>query len=205
VAARRHGFSVLVGGAVLDTRARFGTVVFQSLPPGAIDVGPGNQVAVALAVQPAPACAPGQLRLGFRYGGAGAGNDFGSLIFRNAGTAPCRLAGRLRVTGINAARHPVTGTIAAVAAPPGILSPRAATVPKFSPPPAGELAYLWTLGAEYRDDPAGSSGLCLPFQVVPARWRVALPGGQMMTVSNAGFITCRGHLYSLGPPAYWTP
>jgi hypothetical protein len=57
---------------------------------------------------------------------------------------------------------------------------------------------------EYRDDAATANGLCEPLWVVPATWRVVLPGGQSLSAANAapanpvklvpsgGFVTCGG-------------
>jgi hypothetical protein len=52
-----------------------------------------------------------QLTLSYRGGEPGAGNDFGSIIFRDTGTAPCFLAGTVTATGLSAAGGPVTTTV----------------------------------------------------------------------------------------------
>src|SRR5258706_2867 len=101
VSAKRH-FSLYVTGARADARARFDYVIFQSLPPGAINAGPGNQVSVIVAVRAAPACLRSQLTLTYRGGGFGAGNDFGGIIIRDTSPQPCRLTGRARGTGLGA-------------------------------------------------------------------------------------------------------
>jgi Protein of unknown function (DUF4232) len=216
-AARRHGFALQVDGAALDDAVPLETVVFQSLPPGAIDPGPGTQLDVFLAVPHAPACTASQLALGYRGGGAGAGNDFGLIIFRDVGAAPCRLAGLVRVTGLDAAGRPVTNTATSVFADPGVLSPHAPPVPANAAPAPGELAYGWTLAAAYRDGPAGiDHGYCQPLWVIPAAWRIVLPGGTTLVVLNAdsrnrgvapsgGLITCQGRLGTAARPSYMTP
>jgi Domain of unknown function (DUF4232) len=152
-AARRHGFTLQVDGAALGDAEPPETVLCQSLPPGAIDPGPGTQLDVILAVPHAPACTASQLALGYRGGGFGAGTDFGLITFRNTGAAPCRLAGLVRVTGLNAAGRPVTNTATSVFADPGVLRPHAPPVPAHAAPAPGELAYGWTLAAAYRDGP----------------------------------------------------
>ena len=71
----------------------------------------------------------------------------------------------------------------------------------------GSLVYAWPLLAEYRDDPASPNVLCAAHYVIPARWRVRLPGGSVVMVPNAdtgspfrllapsgGLVTCRGRL-----------
>ncbi len=215
-AARRHGFSLLVAGAAFDDAVPPGTVVFQSLPPGAIDGGPGRQLDVILAVPHARACAAAQLALSYRGGGFGTGTDFGVIIFRDSGTAPCRLAGPVRVTGLNAAGHTVTSTAASAFTDPGVLSPHAGPVPDFTAPPPGELVYGWTLAAEYRDGPPSvGRGYCQPLWVIPAAWRVVLANGTFV-IRNAdprtrglaptgGLITCQGRLGAVLRPSYMTP
>ena len=72
--------------------------------------------------------------------------------------------------------------------------------------------------SEYRDGPASvDSGLCEPLWVVPATWRVVLPGGSALTVPNAdpanrarlvssgGFVTCRGRLGVVPPASVTSP
>ena len=217
VAARRLGFSLLVAGAAFDDAVPLGTVVVQSLPPGAADAGPGRQLEVIVAVPHARACTAAQLALSYRGGGFGAGNDFGLIIFRNTGAASCRLAGPVLITGLNAAGHPVTRTAASAFTDPGVLSPHAAPVPDFTAPPSGELVYGWTLAAEYRDGPPSvDRGYCKPLWVIPAAWRVVLASGTTFLIRNAdphnrglassgGLITCQGRLGSALRPSYLTP
>jgi hypothetical protein len=76
------------------------------------------------------------------------------------------------------------------------------------------MVYLWSLTAGYRDDPASPNGLCT-HRVIPAAWRVRLPGGSVVTVPNAdsgsalrldspgGLVTCRGRLGALGKAAFF--
>jgi len=216
-AARRHGFSLLVAGAAFDDAVPLGTVVFQSLPPGAIDSGPGTQLDAILAVPHAPACTASQLTLSYRGGGFATGNDFGLIIFRDTGAALCRLTGPVRVTGLNAAGRAVTSTAASAFSDPGVLSPHAPPVPDFAAPPPGELVYGWMLAAGYRDGPARvDHGYCQPLWVIPAAWRIALPGGTSLVIPNTdphnrgmaptgGLITCQGRLGAALRPSYMTP
>ena len=216
VSAKRH-FSLYVTGARAGARARFDYVIFQSLPPGAINAGPGNQVSVIVAVRAAPACLRSQLTLTYRGGGFGAGNDFGGIIIRDTSPRPCRLTGRARVTGLGAHGRPVTNTVAARITSPGVLSPRAAPIPAHAGPPAGELAYDWGLAAEYRDGPAGvDRGYCQPLWVIPAAWRVSLGGGTVIVRNtdpsnrnplsqSGGLITCQGKLGGDKTLTYLTP
>lgn len=143
--------------------------------------------------------------------------DFGLIIFRNTGAEPCRLAGLVRVIGLNAAGRPVTNTATSVFADPGVLSPHAPPVPALAAPAPGELAYGWTLAAEYRDGPASiDHGYCQPLWVIPAAWRIVLPGGTTFVIRNADprnqglapsgcLITCQGRLGVAARPSYMTP
>jgi hypothetical protein len=216
-AAKQHGLTLFVDGAQLDASVPAGTVIFQSPPPVADNPGPGSQLEVIVATAHASACAPAQLALTYRGGGLGAGNDFGSILFRDTGAGSCTLAGMVSATGLNAAGIPVTATVTSAFAGPGALSPNAAPVPDGSGPAPGELVYAWTFQAEYRDGPASvDNGYCQPDWVIPAAWRIALPGGAAVTVPNAdpgnlyggegqskgGLITCLGRLGVAAPPAY---
>jgi len=213
-AARHHQFGLMVDGEVADAAVPFGTVIFQSLPAGAIDAGPSPvSISVFLAVGNATACRPGELRLDYRAGGAGAGNDFGDIIFRDVAGQPCRLAGRVAITGVDASGKAVTGTATGAVAPPGVLSPDTPRVREEAGPSPASMVYLWALIAEYRDA-ATPSGLCTQ-HVVPAAWRVRLPGGAVVTVPDAdprapvqlgpsgAFVTCQGRFSAASQPEFF--
>jgi hypothetical protein len=211
--AQRHGFSLGVDAEAVDPAVPFGTVIFQALPPSVRDsVSPAYSLGVIVAVSQAPACRPAQLRLDYRAGGEGAGNDFGVIMFRDVASAPCRLAGRLAITGVNAAGQAVTSTVTASVAAPGVLSPHAARVVDGAGAPPASMIYGWSLIAEYRDDPASPDGLCT-HRVIPAAWRIRLPGGFVVTVTNtdsgspfrglSGLLTCRGRLGASGTAAFF--
>lgn len=156
----------------------------------------------------APSCTPAQLTLTYRGGGAGTGNDMGTIVFRDSSGRACTLTGTVSATGLSAADVPDTATIKAAVAGPGLLSPHAAVVPDGAAAPAGELVYGWLLVAEYRDGPASvDNGFCQPDWVIPASWRVTLPAGATVVVPNkdpddviglhgagGGLVTCRGQL-----------
>jgi len=74
------------------------------------------------------------------------------------------------------------------------------------------------LAADYRDGPASvDRGYCQPLWVIPAAWRLVLPGGATFTVPNAGpgnknplspsggLITCQGKLGAGKTLSYLTP
>ncbi len=216
--ARRHHFGIIFDGAAIDRAARTGTVIFQSLPPGARGGAPSGQVGVVLAVRPSPACAAGQLALSYLGGEPGTGYDFGTVLVRDTSSRACTLAGPVRLTGLDAAGHPVTRTVSFPLAGVAVLSAGAGPVTRAGRSGApggvtpGELTGALRLEAEYRDGPAHADrGLCTPLWVVPATWRVAFPGGRTLTlpdadpgdsaklVSSGGFVTCRGRLGRVGP------
>ncbi len=212
-AARHRHFAVYFDGSAIDPAARPGTVIFQSLPAGLPDNGPGRQVDVITAVRQSPPCIAGQLALSYLGGEPATGNDFGTLLVRDRSGDSCALPGPLRVTGLNAAGFPVTITVTFPLAGTTVLSPGAGPIARradngrlrgMAP---GELLGVIGLQAEYRDGPAAvDRGLCNPLWVTPAIWRVALPDGQAIRAANAdpgnsfklvpsgGFVTCRGRL-----------
>jgi hypothetical protein len=197
VAAGRDHFTVSFDAVVTDPAARFGAVVFQVPPSGLADARPAAQVGLILAVHRAPTCAAGQLAASYLAGGAGTGNDFGTIVIGDTGVRPCTLAGPLLVTGLAADGAVVTASARFPVTEPAVLSPARQ---------ADALVGQLMLTAEYRDDPAAANGLCEPYWAVPATWRVVFPGGQVLTVANAapgnpvklvpsgGFVTCRGEL-----------
>jgi hypothetical protein len=213
--AERHGFTVLVAGAEFDASVPADTVIFQSPPPVAASPGPGSQLDVIVATSPAPACRPAQLTLTYRGGGLATGNDFGSILFRDTGSASCTLAGPVSATGLSAAGVPVTATVTSTFTGPGVLTPDAAPVPDGRGPAPGELVYLWTLEAQFTDP--FDNGATQRDWVVPASWRITLPGGATVTVPNVdhgnpsrtpdggGLIAYLGRLGVAMPPAYMTP
>jgi len=208
--ARRQRFSLTVDGEVIDPAAAAGAVVFQVPPPAAPDPGPSPySLGTIVAVRAAPDCRASQLQLSFRDGGAGAGNDFGEVVFGNVAPSPCRLVGPLQLTGVSAGGRSVTDTVTATVAAPGVLGPDMPPARAGVALPPGMM--IWPLLAEYRDDPTGRGGLCLGHYVIPARWRVRLDNGSVIVVSNAGsgnpypglsssggLITCRGRLRASG-------
>jgi hypothetical protein len=178
--------------------------------------GPSTATPASSTESAVSACALAQLTLTYRGGGAGAGNDMGTIVFRDTSGRACRLTGTVAATGLSAAGAPDTATIKAAVASPGLLSPHAAPVPDGAPAPAGELLYGWLLMAEYRDGPASvDNGFCQPDWVIPASWRVTLPGGATVVVPNkdpgdviglqgaaGGLVACRGQLDTAVQPAY---
>jgi len=211
--AQRHHFALTVDAAEVDPAVPSGTVIFQVLPPAVPDAGPSPySVGTIVSVRSAPNCRASQLRLSYRGGGTGAGSDFGVILFRDVAAGPCRLTGRLQVTGVSAASRPSTNSATATIAAPGVLTPNVQLVRDLAPVPPGVLA--WTLQAEYRDDPTSPNALCAANYVIPVRWRVRLPDGSVVLVPNAdagnplrlsssgGLVTCRGRLGAVSQVTY---
>jgi hypothetical protein len=196
-ASRRH-FTVTFDAFIIDPRAGSGTVLFQVPPPGMPDAGPGNQVGLILAVHSWPACTDSQLAVAYRAGGLATGNDFGVLLIRDTSAMPCTLTGPVQVTGLAPDGAAVTGTVQVPVAGPAMLS-------SAGQPDA--LVGQILLSADFRDDPTTANGLCEPFWVVPATWRVVLASGRSLSVANAdpgdprstifpsgALVTCRGRI-----------
>ena len=212
-AVRSHRFSIILDGAVIDQAARFGTVIFQVPPSGLRVDGIDSPIAVLLAVRPEPACTSRQLALSYFGAEPGAGNISAEIVVRDTSRSPCWLAGAVRVTGLNAQGHAVTGTVTGPITAPGVLSPQV-TGKVNDVPPLGTLTEGIALAAEYRDDPASPNGLCAPHWIIPARWSVKLPGGIALSVPNAdpgsqaklepsgAFVTCRGRFGLTSPVHY---
>ncbi len=196
IAAARHSHvSVVVDGAVIDQAAGSGTVVFQSPQAGARTRIAGQQLDVLIAAHSAPACRPAQLALSYLGGGAGAGNDFGTVLIRDTSARRCTLVGPVLATGLSRSGRAVTRTVRMNVRGTAVLSPVAGPVRwlaagTMAGTRPGELTGLVTLAAEYRDGPANvDNGDCEPLWVIPATWRIALPDGTR-TVANAGSSRC---------------
>lgn len=216
-AARRHGLAIQLSGVITDPRAPLGSILYQGVPPGAASrLRDGPAVRVIVAVRPTPACTPGQLRLTYRGNGYQRGTDWGAIVIRNTGQAPCRLPGTARITGVGRSGQPVTPVYAASArgispysdptTAPLILSPRMGPVADGLaashdlPLLTGGLAAAIRLQGSYGPTPA-SARSC---RVIRA-WRVVI-GGLSRTLPNAdpagpdplvpsgAFVTCAGRL-----------
>jgi hypothetical protein len=188
--ARRAGDQIVLGGELVDGSPA-GTVLLQ---------GPtqDHQIEIIAAVHRSPPCRAGQLAIQYLPGGAGAGNDFGTILLRDTSASWCELDGPAAVTGLIGG-HRVTSTLTVAADLE--LSPRAVAAIPGQVLPADQLAASLSLTAEYRDDTDGS--LCGPYWVVPTSWRVVLDS-VALTVANGrataqarppgagGLITCRG-------------
>jgi hypothetical protein len=149
--------------------------------------------------------------LAFEYlgGGAGAGNDFGTILIRDVSASPCLLRGPVIVSGINRSHQVVTQTVSYPVAPDLILTARAARVTPGDFAPRGVVIGDLLMAAGYRDDPASPDGLCRAHLVIPAAWRLTLLHGES-TVADASYdpqdphnrysslLTCYGQIDTPG-------
>jgi hypothetical protein len=206
MASRQFGtVGWVIGMVAVVAGCSAGTTAVTRTPPP-----PSAPVRAVTTVRAVPPCTPAQLALSYRGGGASAGNDGGTIVFRDTSAAACTLSGTFSVTGLDAKGVPDTATIKAPVDGRGVLSPHAAPVPDGASPPAGELVYGWILLAEYRDNPATAGvGICQPDWVIPARWRVTLPDGATLAVANHdphglwhSLVTCKGELDTPSPLTY---
>jgi len=216
-AAGRLGLAIRLSGVIMDPRAPLGSVLYQGVPadaPTRLLDGPGVRVIVA--IRPAPACTPGQLRLIYRGNGYLRGTDWGAIVISDVGRAPCRLPGSARITGLDEAARPVTATytgsvggISSYSRPttaPLILSPRMGPIPDgvaspygFPAPPGGlvgairlEGGYGPTLAS------ARSCGVIRAWRIVIGGLSRTVPNvdpaGPDPLVPSGAFVTCEGRL-----------
>jgi hypothetical protein len=195
-----QGPQITLNSEVVDQSKSPGTIISQSPAAGATALG----VTISIAVPPTTPCSSAQLRLSYRGGGAGAGNDFGNVVVRNTSGTWCLFTGPVQVVGLNISGQPITQTVTYQVSQAFALSPDAAPPPTGQQPPLSEIETNISLAAEYRDGPQ-PDGLCDTMQIVPAAWQVSVPGAAGLTVVNddpsdigyPGFqrlITCRGQM-----------
>ncbi|MHB1584943.1 MAG: hypothetical protein ACYC0E_14455 [Acidimicrobiales bacterium] len=180
-----------------------GTVVAQTPRAGTV----ATQVSVTIAVPPTVPCTAAQLALTYEGGGVGLGSDLGTLVVRDVSQSWCSFSGPVEVVGLDATGQAVTQTVSDPVPNPFAIS-ALAPVPLQPPPvdggavPLGVIEANVMIMADYRDGPQ-PNGLCNTMQVVPAQWRVVLPGAVTLTVANDDpnniggpqqFTTCRGRM-----------
>lgn len=167
-----------------------------SQPPSSTPTPTATSTAVAAA------CRLSQLGLRYLGGGAGAGNDFGTIVIRDIAARPCRLTGPVVLHGVDANGNADTQSVSYTVDRGLVLSPNAPPDAGYQPPPGVVVAVL-QVAASYRDDPTSPNGLCIQHTVVPASWVLRFPAGLRAvpnTSSDTGYPgfaslrTCRGQL-----------
>lgn len=170
---------------LLDPRVPLGTVVWQSpLPRSPTDPGVGG-VDILVAVPPAAGCRASDLRGAYWDGGNGTGNHFGNVAVIDRSNAPCALAGRLTLAGLDRAGRIVTGP-ASEPVRRLMLSPRARVSQLPPHQDAGLFAIFGFSGAAY--------GLCgdVHRQVtVPSTWRLRI-GSAVVQFPNVPYVGLPG-------------
>jgi hypothetical protein len=134
----------------------------------------------------AKVCSLRDLAFDYYGGGAGAGNDFGTIRIRDVAARPCLLRDPVVVSGIDRTSRIVTQTVSYPVAAGLILTPFAHRVPPGKIAPPGSVIADLLMAASYRDDPASQDGICHARLVVPASWRLTLLHG-VRTVANASY------------------
>jgi len=166
-----------------------------------------------IATDVVPACQAHDLGVTFIGGQPGAGNDFATIVAWDPGPIACRIAGPVTLVGLGPDGTADTNVVRLTVVASGVLTPRGTAPGPNQVLPPGESAAWLLVSAEYRDDPL-TGALCTPHQVEPATFRLSLPGGGTITVTNAdthqppvysldkngGLLTCRGEL-NTGPNA----
>lgn len=201
---------VLVNAEVVTDASPPDTVVRQSPLPGA----GGGELQLTVAAPPSPACTATQLAAIYVGGGLATGNDMGNVVVRDVSPSWCTLSGSSQVIGLNTGGAVVTNTVTDPISTPVVLSPTApppanAHSESQPPLPPGDIEADLFFSADYRDGPQ-PNGLCDTLQVVPATWRVVLPGQIVVTTSNSDpsnvqggftrFTTCQGRMNVPTPP-----
>lgn len=206
-AALRSGLA----GVSVDAEA-----VTDSSPPDTVvgQSGRGGQLLLTVAAPPSPSCTAAQLGAAYVGGGLATGNDMGNVVVRDVSQNWCTLSGSSQVTGLNTAGVVVTNTVGDPIPAPIVLSPNApapanAHSQSQPPLPLGVIEADLFFSAEYRDGPQ-PNGLCDTLQVVPATWRVVLPGPIVIVTKNSDpsnvqggftqFTTCQGRMNIPTPP-----
>jgi hypothetical protein len=144
----------------VDPSAPFGEVVWQTPLASSVQDRGDAGAELIVAVDRSPPCRAAELHGEYVNGGFGTGDHFGTIVVLDAGRAPCTLAGRLALVGVDAAGRPDTNATTIPATPPLVLSPRASGTT------------ITTLYASF----IIGGGLCRR-ETAPARWLLHVAGG----------------------------
>ncbi len=196
--AGAKGFSISVSGELAQPGPPLGTVLVQTLPPGAATAIP-DRLDLVVSVPPAADCTAAELRAMFSAQEPGAGTAFADLEIRDVGDEPCTLRGPLRVTALGARGQPLAATNRVPVEGPLVLSPRA---------PARSAAGPATLTAEVGLSSTDYPGNCSGRTGHPSSWRITLADRSQLIASGTGrvpefppVITCGGHV-GAGPATF---
>lgn len=206
---RAAGYELSDIHQVVDPAMAAGRVAFQSPPPGNL-LAPDFRdelpldLAVDLVVADAAPCTSDELTGRYGSGGQATGSNFGSIRVRATGPRACRLAGPLRITGLDARGRRVTDTAAVEVTSPAVLVPRTPDTPRIGHVAYGAFVADIGLSANARDD-FDTGGDCRAHQVIPHEWRIALASRGAVVVRNRdpaarevrssglpALVTCRG-------------
>jgi hypothetical protein len=139
----------------------------------------------SMTAQPVPTiarpCALSHLGVTFGYTGLGAGHEWGVLLLRNQGPAPCVLRDSIVVAAVDQDGRPLPAKgplVSRPAVPPLVLAASSARATTAVPASVESVGLLITGTYRHR------SGACPPsYTETPAAWRLTLTG-QATTVRN---------------------
>jgi hypothetical protein len=177
----------------------------------AVTGGRTAEGSVASTGRAAPGCPADDLGVKFIGGQPGAGNDFATIVAWDTASTACQLSGPVTLVGLGPGGSADTNAVRLTVTGAGELTAHGTAPDAGQVLPRGTSAAWLLISAEYRDDPA-TGGMCTAHQVEPAAFRLTLPAGGTITVSNAdahqpavhglaangGLLTCRGEL-NTGP------
>ena len=194
-----------MSGEIVDPQQPFGAVFWQEPLPGVRQTKP-PQADLLVAVAPEPRCAARQLAGRYLNAGNRTGNHFGNIVLLDSSSLPCRLSGRITLTGLDQAGHPDTVAATETLEPPLVLSPHA--IPRaVLTRPSSTLAAIFGFAAEVRDDPRANGGLCYSHESYPATWSLRLGRQAPLRFADGGpgsggrFLTCHGNFgFTFGSP-----
>ena len=167
-----------------------------------------------------PACTAAQVRLSYLTGQPVGGHDFGIIAVWDQSSAACSLAGPVTITGLSQAGRPVTKDLMYEVSAPGLLTASGTRPREGMQISVGEGAASLIVAASYTDNSSAGHKACTR-RLEPAAWRLTIPSGGKLTVSNAdphakskaghglpanhGLLTCGGLLDAPAPVVVPSP
>jgi len=155
-------------------------------------------------------CTPRDLRLSYRGGGLGTGNDFGEIVVRDVGVTPCALSGSVSVQALRTPNGPLitiygggTNLRGPSTFPAGlILTPNAPPDVGTTPLPTNVTEAAISLQGGERDDPKTGAMCATSDEVTPGDWKVEMAGSTFVVANRqeppgpdgpAGLFACRAN------------
>lgn len=195
---RRRHWKVHAEAEEMDSSVPFGTIVWQSPLPGALQDLDISEIAAVVAVRAAPPCRGDQLRGEYQENSPTTGNGRnGAIGLRSISRQPCSLGGVVRVVGRNRHKRPVTDSFTFRARVPIVLSRTRRGVPSLN---AGTSAFEGST----QGNVSLPHGVTCDHLVEPATWFLTFGDHQHVSLANrdphsalnenAAFYSCRGNV-----------